>query len=45
MINAGVAEGVIDPFNKWEARTRDGRPSAQWEHTVLITEEGYEILT
>ncbi len=45
MINAGVPEGVIDPINKWEARTRDGRASAQWEHTLLITDSGYEILT
>jgi methionyl aminopeptidase len=45
MINAGVAEGMIDPRNQWEARTVDGRPSAQWEHTVLITNDGYEILT
>jgi methionyl aminopeptidase len=26
-------------------RTRDGGLSAQWEHTVLMTEEGPEILT
>jgi methionyl aminopeptidase len=45
MINAGVREGIIDPDNRWEARTADGKPSAQWEHTVLITERGHEILT
>jgi methionyl aminopeptidase len=45
MINAGVREGVIDPHNLWEARTADGKPSAQWEHTVLITDSGCEILT
>ncbi|WP_194843924.1 methionyl aminopeptidase [Candidatus Clavichlamydia salmonicola] len=45
MINVGAADAVIDNFNKWEARTIDGKPSAQWEHTVLITETGYEILT
>ncbi|GAB4231209.1 MAG: methionyl aminopeptidase [Chlamydiales bacterium] len=45
MINAGVAEGVIDPSNQWTARTLDAKPSAQWEHTVLITDSGYEILT
>lgn len=45
MINAGVREGYIDQKNMWEARTMDGKPSAQWEHTVLITESGYEILT
>jgi len=45
MINAGVREGVIDSKDKWTARTKDGKPSAQWEHTILITEEGHEILT
>ena len=45
MINAGGREAVIDPSNQWVARTRDGRASAQWEHTVLITDSGYEILT
>ncbi len=45
MINAGVREAVIDPTNHWTARTKDNRASAQWEHTVLITEQGYEVLT
>ena len=45
MINAGVREGYIDPQNHWTAKTCDGKPSGQWEHTVLITESGYEILT
>ncbi|MFI5344726.1 MAG: methionyl aminopeptidase, partial [Chlamydiales bacterium] len=45
MINAGRKEAVIDPTNQWVARTIDGKPSAQWEHTLLITETGYEILT
>jgi methionyl aminopeptidase len=45
MINAGVADAVIDPIDQWTARTKDNKPSAQWEHTLLITETGYEILT
>ncbi len=45
MINAGVRSGEIDPIDKWTVRTSDGKPSAQWEHTVLITKEGHEILT
>lgn len=45
MINAGVPDAVIDETNNWVARTADGKPSAQWEHTVLITRDGYEILT
>lgn len=45
MINAGVREAIIDPKDHWTARTADGEPSAQWEHTILITETGHEILT
>ena len=45
MINAGVREGVIDKFDHWTVRTKDGKPSAQWEHTLAITEKGCEILT
>lgn len=45
MINAGVREAVIDPITQWIAKTKDGKASAQWEHTVLITESGHEILT
>jgi len=45
MINIGVAKAVVDADDGWTARTADGLPSAQWEHTVLITETGHEILT
>lgn len=45
MINAGVREAVVDKADKWTARTRDGKASAQWEHTILITDTGHEILT
>ena len=45
MINAGVREAVINPIDQWTAKTKDGKPSAQWEHTILITQDGYEILT
>lgn len=45
MINGGVRTGHIDPHDQWTARTNDGKPSAQWEHTILITENGHEILT
>ncbi|MBJ7449331.1 MAG: methionyl aminopeptidase [Parachlamydiales bacterium] len=45
MINAGVAEAVIDPTDQWTATTKDKKPSAQWEHTLLVTSDGYEILT
>ena len=45
MINAGKAGVVIDPYNNWTISTVDGKDSAQWEHTILVTETGYEILT
>jgi methionyl aminopeptidase len=45
MINAGVPDAVIDEKDQWTARTEDGKASAQWEHTILITDNGYEILT
>ena len=45
MINAGKAAVVIDPYNEWTIYTDDGKDSAQWEHTILITETGNEILT
>lgn len=45
MINAGKKEAIIDKSDNWTARTIDQKPSAQWEHTILITETGHEILT
>lgn len=45
MINAGARKAIIDKTDQWTARTIDNLPSAQWEYTFLITEEGYEILT
>jgi len=45
MINLGVRDAIIDRQDGWTARTADGKASAQWEHTVLITDAGYEILT
>ena len=44
MINLGSKNVVIES-NGWECRTRDRKPSAHFEHTILITEEGNEILT
>ena len=45
MINAGVRLGEIDPEDGWVCRTLDRKASAQWEHTILITKDGHEILT
>ncbi len=44
MVNMGRREMYIDKKNGWTARTRDGQPSAQWEITVLVTEDGHEVL-
>lgn len=44
MINAGgYACEVLD--DDWTVVTKDNSLSAQWEHTVLVTEDGFEILT
>lgn len=45
MINVGIRDAIIDTENHWTAYTKDGKPSAQWEHTLLITDSGAEILT
>lgn len=45
MINAGVRDAVVDPHDQWTARTKDGKASAQYEHTILITEDGHDVLT
>jgi methionyl aminopeptidase len=45
MINLGGWEVTTDPHDKWTVRTKDGSLSAQFEHTVLVTEAAPEILT
>jgi methionyl aminopeptidase len=45
MINGGSHEIFIDEDNGWTAFTADGSLSAQWEHTVLVTEDGIEIIS
>ena len=45
MINEGTKETVLDNNDGWTVRTRDGKLSAQFEHTILMTEDGPEILT
>ncbi len=44
MINAGRRE-IKELGDGWTIVTRDRSLSAQWEHTVLVTETGYEVLT
>ena len=44
MINAGKP-AVRELADGWTIVTKDHSMSAQWEHTVLVTEDGYEVLT
>ena len=44
MINAGKRFTKLKK-DGWTVETKDGRPSAQWEHTIVVTREGSEILT
>lgn len=44
MVNAGKRHVRLLP-DGWTVVTRDHKLSAQWEHTVLITAEGYDVLT
>ena len=44
MVNAGKRHVRLLP-DGWTVVTRDHTLSAQWEHTVLVTDDGYEVLT
>ncbi|MCL6469555.1 MAG: M24 family metallopeptidase, partial [Ralstonia sp.] len=44
MINAGKRDIRTMP-DQWTVKTRDRSLSAQWEHTLLVTETGHEVLT
>ena len=44
MVNAGKRHVRLLP-DGWTVVTRDHSLSAQWEHTVLVTDDGYEVLT
>jgi methionyl aminopeptidase len=44
MVNAGRRE-IREMADGWTIVTRDHSLSAQWEHTVLVTDDGYEVLT
>lgn len=45
MINEGTAEIYVDDVNDWTIYTEDGKDSAQWEIMVLVTEDGYEVMS
>jgi methionyl aminopeptidase len=45
MINLGRANTLLDKEDNWTVYTLDAKKSAQWEHTVVVTKTGCEILT
>lgn len=45
VVNMGSGEVYQDGENGWTIYTRDGKPSAQWEVTVVVTSTGHEILS
>ncbi|MGB0732934.1 MAG: type I methionyl aminopeptidase [Pontibacterium sp.] len=45
MINAGKRQVKLNKRDGWTVETADRRLSAQWEHTILVTADGYEVLT
>src|SRR3569623_1397303 len=44
MVNAGKRQVKLLPDN-WTVVTKDHSLSAQWEHTILVTADGFEVLT
>ena len=45
MINAGRMQTKLNKKDGWTVTTKDGRLSAQWEHTMGVTEDGVEVFT
>jgi methionyl aminopeptidase len=45
MLNAGKRQVKLNRRDGWTVETKDGRPSAQWEHTLAVTANGVEVLT
>ena len=45
MLNAGKRHVKLNKKDGWTVTTKDGRPSAQWEHTLAVTKDGVEVLT
>lgn len=45
MVNMGEADIFTDEENGWTVYTEDGKPSAQWEIQIAITDDGYELIS
>ena len=44
LLNFGTAD-IYMLDDDWTVESADGKPSAHYEHTVAVTEDGYQILT
>ncbi len=42
MVNSKKYHCKVNPKDGWTVTTKDGGDSAQWEHTLLVTEDGCE---
>ena len=45
MVNAGEPGIDMNDPNGWTVRTKDGSDSAQWEVQLVVTEDGYQLLS
>lgn len=45
MLNLGKRQTKLNKKDNWTVTTADGRNSAQWEHTLAVTEDGVKVLT
>ena len=45
MVNAGAPGINMNDPNGWTVRTADGSDSAQWEVQLVVTDDGYELLS
>ena len=45
MLNYGGKDDIYLLDDDWGVKTLDGNPAAHFEHTVLVTKDGYEVLT
>ena len=45
MVNEKSEDTILDRTDNWTVRTKDGGLSAQFEHTLAVTKDGFEILT
>ena len=45
MVNMGAQEIDMSDPNGWTVRTADGKPTAQWEVQIVVTDDGYELIS